>query len=720
MQLTPGRRTWLCSAGLGFLLLYALPLFVPPAARLSATAAADASLIARLFPEVPAWWVAGRLLALLVGASVIAAVSRQPAVHSVNPLPTHTGTAWRYPWLPRAALLAAFSHVLFLPWRSSLPPIGQTVFMLWFVLPAALLAWGARRPATRSRLAESMRTSWPVAAVIVTWIVFRVAVSWHTPRAADVVDTWRVFGGFVQLSESNGNFLTASLDPELPGLSAMQVFFQGLPLLHLLSLSPGLTWVQVTNALWLALGAASVAALAALVIGRSAAVIATVAYLFSPFILLIQLCPMPPIALVLPAVAGLLLVAFYRSSSPAALALLGSVTGIAAGMPPLVLLMGLAVLLVVWRLWTGPRVSSAVMLTALLSLLVGIASSLPSPATMLEMYGRYVATQIPMAVAEQAVHGQISPTIEDWYGGPLPAGVPLAELRIPVTRGWLLVPLGALLAPFAIARWSLRLWADTLFDPLSAGLVAVGIAVCLRHAVRDRMSLAMLLFLAAALVAGFASSYDRTSLFRLLGSPVPVALLAAAGFKSISACIPSAAGRRRATIAASIAIAIGGTVIFDVVNPRLLAASSLGLLVRSVDDESLDRVALLTAAGRDTRSDVPPGRRHWDLDWLRHHHPYVEEIVRVVPKRPIPIADIESLTPPGQRADRDIVFWSPALEQTVGVSQRLCDLWPDADVYTISDTAGLSRVYGARLAGPSWTPALSSRRWKVASCGVRE
>jgi hypothetical protein len=150
-----------------------------------------------------------------------------------------------------------------------------------------------------------------------------------------------------------------------------------------------------------------------------------------------------------------------------------------------------------------------------------------------------------------------------------------------------------------------------------------------------------------------------------------------------------------------------------------LAASSLGLLVRSVDEESLDRVALLTANGRDTRPDVPPGKRHWQLDWLRHHHPYIDDIVRSVPERPIPIVDIESVIPSVERPGRDVVFWSPALEQTVGVTEKLCRLWPDALHYTIVDAAGFSRLYGASLSGRSWKPALSPGQWTASTCGAR-
>src|SRR5262245_61467918 len=54
------------------LLVYAAPLFLPPGpAPLGATAGADAWLLQRIFPGVPAAWVGVRLLALLAGAALL-------------------------------------------------------------------------------------------------------------------------------------------------------------------------------------------------------------------------------------------------------------------------------------------------------------------------------------------------------------------------------------------------------------------------------------------------------------------------------------------------------------------------------------------------------------------------------------------------------------------------------------------------------------------------
>jgi hypothetical protein len=478
--------------------------------------------------------------------------------------------------------------------------------------------------------------------------------------------------------------------------------------------------MQVANAIWLAAGAAVTAAIAATLIGPEAAVIGAVAFLFSPFILMLQLTPTPSCLLLVPGLVGILRVRVHRTGSPAALALLGSVAGIAAGMPMLVPILGLTLLLVARRIWKGPRVSSLVVITALLSLTVALASSLPSPTAIRHMVAQYASGQIPLAVAEEAVNGQLAPTLEDWLGGPLPVGVPLQQVLaqgLPVDRGWLLVPAGALLSPFAIPRWPLRQWGDTLFEPFSAALAAIGLLVCLRFALRDRTSLCLLLFLAAALVPGFVSSYDRASIFRQLGAPSPVVLLAAVGFTSTLSIVPRAA-RRWTGLGTAVAVAIIGMLIFDVINVRILGMSSLGLMVRSVDDADLGRVALLTSFRLDTRAGVPPGRKHWELDWLRKYHPYIADIIRCVPARPIPLLEVERVADARDRApEHDVVFWSPAREETASVRAQLCDAWPGATVYTIVDVSGLSRVFAARLAGSDWQPAIHRQRWTSQPCG---
>lgn len=725
MRRATGLRPPIVLAVVALLLVYALPLFVPPPATPVLRVPPDAPLLTRLFPDVPAWWVVGRLLALLAAAALAGWAAPAPVFRLGATSDDAVPVQWKRDWIAWAALLASIAHALALPLRPLLSPVGQTAFVLWFIVPPALLAAGVRARARsagnqdgRARGAAALAVG-----VIGVWIIVRIVVSWHSPRAADLIDMWRIFGGFTQLAMTNGNFLTQPMDPELPGLSAILLFFHGLPILQMNAAIPSLTWMQATNALWLAACAATIAALAAAIVSPSTAVIAAAAFLFSPFALAFQLSPMPSVELMVPALVGVLLVRFYRTGSAAALTALAVVVGISAGMPPLVGITGLGALLAAWRVGTGPPVPRSVLATALLSLVTALVTSIPAPATMLTMYARYAATEVPLAVAEPAVHGQLAPTIEDWLGGPVPDDVPLAELSrrgIPVTRGWLLVPLGAVLAPFAIPRWSLRLWGDAMLEPLSAGLAALALAVCLRYARRDRVSLVVVLFLAAAIVPAFVSSYDRASLLRLLGAPVPLAVLAAAGFMLIASALPDGAARQWAAAGTAAVIAMSGTVLFDVVNPRILAASSLGILTRAVQENDLGRVALLTSYGRDPRPEVSAGKRYWDLDWLRKNHPYIADVVRAVPSQPILMTEVEHVTPGEfETNERNVVFWNPALEQSAGVRDQLCARWPDATLYTMTDASGLSRLHAAQLGGQPWAPALPADRWISQPCAAR-
>ena len=90
-------------------------------------------------------------------------------------------------------------------------------------------------------------------------------------------------------------------------------------------------------------------------------------------------------------------------------------------------------------------------------------------------------------------------------------------------------PLASLLSPFASSRTALRLWGDVVYEPVGAALAAIGVAICLRHAWRQRVAALPLALLLATLTPGFISSTDQPSLLRIMGAPVAVALLAAVG-----------------------------------------------------------------------------------------------------------------------------------------------------------------------------------------------
>ena len=691
--------------GLACILLYALPLFVPPQTPAIVAPSANANFIARLFPHVPTWWVVGRLIALLLGAILVAAATSKATIDAPSPHPP-AARRWTRPWMQYAALLAAAMHAACLRYLAALPPAAQTLYMIWFLVPAGLLAWGCAPASSDTRSDQGgLRGAWrPVGVIIVIWLVFRLVVSWHSPRAADIVDSWRTFGGLVRLATTKRNFLTESMDPQLPGVNATPLFFQGLPLLEMTSNPPTLAWVQVANAAWLVLSAAMVARLAAILVGSSVAAVATAIFLFSPFSLLAQLSPTVVFIGPLSAAAlGLSLVEFGRSGSPATLVLLGGIAGITATYPALAPATALTLLLAAWRCRKHPRIPWVVMLIALLTFVATLGQGVPGPGALRDMAQTYAASHWPMAVAEPAVQGQLSPTTADWLDAEPPP--------------WWAIPTALLLSPFAIARHPLLLWGDVSFEPLSAGLAAVGLLVCARHVTRWRLSQLLLAFLVATLVPGVLSGYDRPALLRVAGAPVPLALLAAVGFRSIQTTLPTATARRWGTGLLLLSIVVSGTLIFDVVNPRILPASSFGLLVRSVGAADLNRVALLTAHGKPREEGVDPRRRHWEFDWLRAHHPYIDEIVRCVPRRPIPLVPVDRID---LLAGYDVVFWSPALEQTAGIRQDLCRTWPDAALYTIVDAAGLSRLYAARPRGPGWSPSLPQAQWTTARCAPGE
>ena len=684
--------------------MYALPLFVPPAACPFVALSVDANLIARIFPHVPVWWVAVRLVALSVAAAVLASIIGTPAARPLQRLASRqAGTGPTTPIARTrtqyAALLASSGHAAAVHWVSRLSPVGQSLYMLWLLVPSLLLAWGSRRAARRPTAGRPSprRTRWVVAALVVGWLTSRLVVSWHSPRTADVVDMWRAFAGLSQMAQRGGNFLVDSVGRELPGVNSVPFFIQGLPALQLASIGPSLGWVQVANSLWLAVSGVAVAALAAAVVGPSTALVATAVLLFSPFMLLGPMTPTPlfvgPLFTACPA---LLLVWYLRTRSLAALSLFGSVAGLAITNPSLVVVTGLVLLLAALRLVRRPRPPFAVVLTALFSFLAAALPSLPGPATIREMMKVYSGQRGQAEVLEQTVFAQLpknSGADVGWHAGQ--------------ASGPFDLPIATLLSPFVISRAPMRLWGDALFDPVGAGLAAVGLAVCLRHAWRDGTSALLLVLFLATLVTGFISSTDRPSLLRIMGAPVAVAVMAAIGWSAIHAGLRQTGAARYAPAVAVLAIVTGGVLTFDTVNPRILCASSLGLLVRSLRPNELERAVFLND---------PREQAFWR---------FFDEVTTQVPRHPIAIAQLEDFPrpparPAGDASVPELLFWSPAVEQTAGVTARLCEHWPSAALYTIQDQAHLSRLYAARPMGPGWEPALPASQWRITRCARRE
>jgi len=697
--------------GVALLLVYALPIFVPPPARTFAPATVDTSALERLFPTVPVWWVVGRLLALLVGAGLIASTCRhlplrlplpRPAEHPAEHPDAQRGRLW-------AALAAAALQLAALPFVRELPYALKSLYVLWIFVPAGILVL-PRLPAAWRTWARNHRWahgSLLTAAVIAGWAGIRLVVSHHSPIAADSVDMFRTLGGLVRLAITDADFTTESMgvtqgvgDIEVVGVNALQLFFEGLPVLKLLGHRPTVYWMQAVNVLWGVVAALIVVAGCQRLVGRRAMATVAAAFLCSPYLLMVQMLPIPSVCVPLSALLVVLPLAIHQSGSPAALVFLGGVAGFTATLPSLTLVTGVALLFVAWTLWAGRRVPAIALAAALCSFVAVATPNLPRPEALQAAYDWYVRKDWPWAVSEPALQGQLSPTEADWTTVDPP--------------GFVVTAAGSLLSPFAVPRNSLRNWGDTLFEPLSAALATVGLLASLRHVRRSRAARFVLAILAAALIPGFVSSYDRTSLTRIYGEMVPLALLAGVGLMIVLRALPA---RRREWVAhaTAVVVAASGLVVFDVVTPRIVSWSTWGLLVRAVDEPWLGRTAFLTASELSLNPpDVEQRFKLWQSDWLRFYHPYIDEIARGVPAQPVAIVDVNK---PEELQPYELVFWNPALDQSIRVTERhVCRLWPDATLYTIWDHARISRVHAAQIRGSGWTPDVPPERWTSDRC----
>ncbi|MGI9430627.1 MAG: hypothetical protein ACR2PQ_00340, partial [Myxococcota bacterium] len=175
-----------------FFAIYALPLFWPPGPVLPDASVADASLWARLFPEVSSWWIAIRLAALAAAVGLAFREVALPTFASVGaPTPGVVG--------PRARIAAWLLAIVALALSFVASRFGGALdlpYILSLAAPCVALAVGTPRGRADGSL---LRSGWFVgcAVLVACWAVWRGFDLWHSPRAADVVDTWLGFAELV-------------------------------------------------------------------------------------------------------------------------------------------------------------------------------------------------------------------------------------------------------------------------------------------------------------------------------------------------------------------------------------------------------------------------------------------------------------------------------------------------------------------------------------------
>jgi len=683
-----GLPAWRLVAGGLLVLAYALPLFWPPGPA-STAVPPDASLVQRLFPGVPPAWTVLRLAALAV-AAVLLSAPRLPGPRS--PLARIATTPLAGLPMRVLALVLAVAGAAAAAWAERLPPTAQLAYLAGLFVPAAVLALGARRT-DRGRLDAADAVA--VVVVVVAWVALRLAGDLGSPRVADAVDAWRDVVAAARFVVQGRNLLTDLIEPEMPGVAAMPFVFQNVPAAQLGLAEVGVRLLQLGQIAWMAVAAAGIALLARMLVGRGVAAVAAATFLFAPYTRLTTLAPLPFLVGPLYAVAlALAALGVARRESEAAAALLGPLAGIAIGYPGVVPVVALFGALTPWLLWrTGRR------------LWAGWAASLAG----------FVAAVVPalanvLSVTRLGGHLRLHGTVElldPGLLGQLPLGV-FEQARAAIRWRPLDVVVGALLEPFANARLAIRLWGDAILDPLGAALLAVGLVTAVRALRRrDRTAPFLLAFYLLALAPAFVSPVDRVDIVHAVAFPVPAVLLAAAAFAGLRRALPWPAARRWAAPVVALLAAVGGSVLFDVVSPRILSASAPGVLFRALAPADADRVVVL---------DYPPGSSP-DVRWL-----FVGPMTAFGGPRPVgflPWAGGELPLDDLAHEGKDLLAWSPGLEADLHATDAICRRRPDAVLYEAWDEARLGRVLLARLDGVEWTPRLPAARWRRTSCAAR-
>ncbi len=680
------------AAGALLLLAYALPLFCAPAATPPLSPGLGAGLWQRLFPGVPEWWVAGRLACLLAGAALVAAGIRSPLPLRLGDVrravPTHAGDR-RRAWGLRIALALAFVQAIAGLFAARFDRLAETLYFAFLAAPAAVLLWGEAEGVRRFVSSRAAALALLLVAPGV-WLAWSAPTAWRSPRAASLVDMWLQVQRLGEVVLRHQRVLS---DSATPGHTNAYMMLEGVPLLGPAHLSSAFAMLQIAHLFWAAFCAVAVGALVWRMVGTSAAIVAQAVFLFSPFVLssafepgMILIAPLCTVALLL------LIFAVRDFGSAAALAAFGVVAGFSGTEPTVVFVALFLCAVMAWSVLQLDRFPWLVATVALLSCAAARLPDLPNLQTFATMAAKYTRGRGELGEMVMILFGQMSPlsvmrALESGHSGPFD------------------IPLGALLSPFAIARSPMRLWGDVLIDPLGAALVAVGLVLALAHARRKRAAALLLGVLGLAFGQAFAASGDAVSHTRLAAALVPLAVFAGSAFEAIRRAFLPPGTARLAALGSAGLIAVSGIVIFAAVNPRILPQSWMTISLEALGTRAPNADALFLEHGGP-----------YALNWWLH----VGRIASMVPARPLAAINVEEIgqaqAASDEKAQPRVFFWSPGLEQDAHVSRLVCERWPGAALYALTDEPGLFRAWAAAPGGAIWKPRLPRQRWTVSPC----
>jgi hypothetical protein len=687
-------RSWSAVLGVALLLAYAGPVYWPPAATAPAAPGPNDPLFARIFPGVPPWWVWGRLLCLAGGAALLAMRSGARFAFRFGSSPAaapHVAAAAADIAGPPALLAAVLLAIAGL-FAAHFGRAAETVYFLALAVPAILTARGERD--ALSAMARRARRCWPIAVLPLVWVAVALPPAWRAPRAANLVDMWVLVERLERVAAGQQQILADSTGP---GHTNAYMMFEGAPLLGPERIPVSFVGLQIAHAAAGVTCALVVGAIAWMGLAPAAAPVAQAALLFSPYGLSALYEPAPMLFTATCTALLLLLLLVRRTGSRTALVLFGTAAGLSATDPPAVLvalLLCAFAAVVVGRLRPVPWWAVA---TAVCAGAAVVAPSPPTPQVLRDMIEHYTLGRAQLAGIVAILFGQQSP-----YDV-------VAALRTG-RAGPLDLPLGSLLAPFAIARTPLRIWGDVLFDPLAAALLAVGIAAGLRAIRRSAAAAGLLALVLAGLVGGFTAEGDAVSHTRLAPVLVPLALLTASGFETARASIRSRWQPARGGWLMAALIAASGLVLFFRVTPAIEPGSWMAISLEALGTRAPSAPA--TFLTYDEPRERGPDKV-LTFRWL-----YVDSMARLLPRDPMPARTASALTTEIAAADAParIYFWSPALEQDAAIARAICRRWPGAALYTLTDAPGIYRALAADPRGAVWRPRLPAERWTVRPC----